>query len=76
MASRFDSASPYGHGYTGCRTDIATGTTNGGRSSLTSPPKTSPGVMLVSGALERYDGAWAEGAVHINALRMGVRAAD
>ena len=32
MASRLGYASPSGHGYTGCRTDIATGTTNGGRS--------------------------------------------
>ena len=30
MASRLGYASPYDHGYTGCRTEIATGTTNGG----------------------------------------------
>ena len=43
---------------------------------VTSPPKTSLNAMLVSGALERYDGAWAEGAAHRHALRMGVRATD
>ncbi len=32
MTSSFGYTSPSGHGYTGCRTDIATGTTNGGRS--------------------------------------------
>ena len=34
MASRLGYGSPYGHGYTGGRTDIAPGTTNGGRSGM------------------------------------------